>query len=127
MQDFFRIALSIEQHIESGKLWLQTPYCILLYPAAKLFISIVSGTLSNRKINEAWPYSFENTHKFVIKIPKYELVATLSSTLVKTFGYFKHLFIFNLFLKENEGCDVPFDWVAVCGSTSTTINIIELL
>ena len=38
MQDFFRIALSIEQHIESGKLWLQTPYCILLYPAAKLFI-----------------------------------------------------------------------------------------
>lgn len=71
--------------------------------------------------------SFENTHKFVIKIPKCELVATLSSTLVKTFGYFKQLFIFNLFLKENEGCDVPFDWVAVCGSTSTTINIIELL
>ena len=47
--------------------------------------------------------------------------------LVKTFGYFKQLFIFNLFLKENEGCDVLFDWVAVCGSTSTTINIIELL
>ena len=65
--------------------------------------------------------------RFVIKIPKYELVATLSSTLVKTFGYFKQLFIFNLFLKENEGCDVLFDWVAVCGSTSTTINIIEPL
>ena len=111
MQDFFRFALSIEQHIESGKLWLQTPYCILLYPEAKLFVIIVCGTLSNRKISEAWPCSFENTHKFVItiKIPKHELVATLSSTLVKTFGYFKHLFIFNLFLKENEVSEVPFD------------------
>lgn len=115
MQSFFRIALSIEQHIESGKLWLQTPYCILLYPAAKLFIIIVSGTLSNRKISEACPYSFENTHKFVItiKIPKHELVATLSSTLVKTFGFFKQPVIVNLFLKETKGSEVPFDWVAV--------------
>lgn len=82
MQDFFRIALSIDQHFKADGYDFKPSYCILLYPAAKLFVIIVCGTLSNRKISEAWPCPFQNTRKFGIttKIPKHELVATLSST-----------------------------------------------